>query len=39
MNIQAQISVLKEILWDSVLTPAERVELRAEIARLEAIAD
>ena len=39
MNIQEQISVLKEILWDSVLTPAQRVELRAEIAQLEAMAD
>ena len=39
MNIQAQISVLKEILWDSVLTPAQRVKLRAEIAQLEAMAD
>ena len=38
MNIQAQISILREILEDSVLTPAERQNLRAEIAQLEAIA-
>ena len=38
MNIQKEISILREILQDSVLTPAQRVELRAEIAQLEAIA-
>jgi len=38
MNIQAQISILREILEDSVLSPAQAIELRAEIAQLEAIA-
>ena len=38
MNIQAQISILREILQDCILTPAQNVELRAEIAQLEAIA-
>ena len=39
MNIQAQIDSLKEILYDSVLSPAEQAELRAEIAQLEAMMD
>jgi|TARA_B110001454_G_C12388807_1_gene295865 uncharacterized coiled-coil DUF342 family protein len=39
MNIQAQISTLKEILQDSVLSLAEQAELRAEIAQLEAMVD
>ena len=38
MNIQAQISILREILEDSVLTPAERQHIWAQIAHLEALA-
>jgi len=36
MNIKREISILREILQDSVLTPAQAIELRAEIAELEA---
>ena len=35
-QIEKEISILKEILEDSVLTPAERQNLWAEIAQLEA---
>ena len=35
-DIQKEISILKEILEDSILTPAERQTIWAEIAQLEA---
>jgi uncharacterized protein (UPF0147 family) len=36
MNIAKEISILREVLKDSVLTPAERQNIWAEIAQLEA---
>jgi uncharacterized protein (UPF0147 family) len=36
MNIAKEISILREVLKDSVLTPAERQTIWAEIAQLEA---
>jgi hypothetical protein len=38
MNIQAQISIIREILQDSVLSNAEMQDLRIELSELEAIA-
>jgi len=37
-DIQKEISILREILEDSVLTPAERQSIWAQIAHLEALA-
>ena len=37
-DIQKEISILREILEDSVLTPAERQTIWAQIAQLEALA-
>jgi len=38
MNPSKEISILREVLKDSVLTIAERQTIWAEIAQLEAIA-
>jgi len=37
-ELQKEISILREILKDSVLTPAERQSIWAQIAHLEALA-
>ena len=37
-DIRKEISILREILEDSVLTPAERQHIWAQIAQLEALA-
>ena len=34
--MQKEISILREVLKDSVLTPAERQDIWAQIAQLEA---
>ena len=37
-DIQKEISILREILEDSILTPAERQHIWAQIAQLEVLA-
>jgi hypothetical protein len=38
MTIEQQISIIREILQDSVLSNAEMQDLRTELSELEAIA-